>query len=418
MKTNLLTFIILLLSITAHSQSTSILFVGNSYTGRNNLPKMTQDVALSTGDTITYQAHTPGGNRLLQHAANPTVHGLIRSKSWDYVVLQAQSQEPSFSLSQVQQEVFPAAKELCDSIRANNACSTPLFYMTWGRKNGDSRNCPNLPYLCTYRGMDSALNLRYRIMADDNQAQVSPVGAVWNYIRTNHPAIELYTADESHPSVAGTYAGACSFYTMILQKDPSFITFDAGLDPTEASTIRAAAKAVVFDSLAKWNVGKFAPKAEFGAIQTGRSFGFINLSGNANSFSWDFGDSNTSNLLQPNHTYAQDGRYTVTLIATKCGKSDTFTQDVDYSTVSIPALEEEIISLSPIPNPFTDVVKIAGVARMEIREVRFIGLDGKVIMAETSYNKTIHTSSLPVGIYTIEVVLRDGKRSYMKGLKL
>lgn len=72
--------------------------------------------------------------------------------------------------------------------------------------------------MCTYAGMDSLLHLRYMMMAEDNHAVVSPVGAVWNYIRANFPLIELYSPDESHPSVAGSYAAACCFYTSIFRK--------------------------------------------------------------------------------------------------------------------------------------------------------------------------------------------------------
>ncbi len=41
-----------------------------------------------------------------------------------------------------------------------------------------------------------------------------------------------------------------------------------------------------------------------------------NLSGNATSFQWDFGDGTTSTALQPTHLYGAPGVYTVTLIAT------------------------------------------------------------------------------------------------------
>lgn len=71
-----------------------------------------------------------------------------------------------------------------------------------GKKEGDAGNCPFWPPVCTYSGMDSLLNLRYRMMAEDNDALLSPVGQVWHYIRDNHPEIELYNADMSHPSSA------------------------------------------------------------------------------------------------------------------------------------------------------------------------------------------------------------------------
>lgn len=56
---------------------------------------------------------------------------------------------------------------------------------------------------------------------------------------------------------------------------------------------------------------------------------FSNFSNDATSYSWDFGDNNTSTDESPTHVYAAGGEYTVTLTATGNGKtsnrSETFT---------------------------------------------------------------------------------------------
>ena len=162
-----------------------VLFLGNSYTASNSLPSLINTAANSVGDTIDYDSNTPGGHRFLNHAVNAATLSKINNDDWDYVVLQAQSQEPSWSDFQVNAEVFPYATILADSIKSNNECSMPLFFMTWGRENGDASNCSAWPPVCSYAGMDSILAQNYKLMADDNDAMVSPVGAVWNYIRTN-----------------------------------------------------------------------------------------------------------------------------------------------------------------------------------------------------------------------------------------
>src|SRR5690606_1716533 len=126
--------------------------------------------------------------------------------------------------TQVETEVFPYAKKLDSLVRHYNSCAETVFYMTWGYKNGDAGNCAVYPPICTYQGMDSLLRSRYTMMADSNDALVSPVGPVRRYLRTYHPAIELYDIDGSHPSVAGTYAAACSFYSVLFRKDPSGIS--------------------------------------------------------------------------------------------------------------------------------------------------------------------------------------------------
>ena len=211
----------------------------------------------------------------------------MRSNTWDFVTIQAQSQEPAFGLNQVRAETFPYAKILADSIRSTNACAKPLFYMTWGRENGDARNCQFVPWICTYEGMDDSLYSRYMHMANVNEGLVSPVGRVWRYLRKNHPTVDLYTADESHPSATGSYVAMCAFYTTIFHKDPTAITYDYTVKAADAKIIREAAKLIVFDSLSNWNVGKFDPKADFSYTQNKDNIELTNKSTYTTNYKWD-----------------------------------------------------------------------------------------------------------------------------------
>ena len=232
-------------------QSINALFIGNSYTEVNNLPEMISNIAENIGDHIVYQSNTPGGCTFAQHCNNQSMT-LIRNGGWDVVVLQEQSQYPSFPQGQVENEVFPYAKRLVDSIYANSPCAEPMFYMTWGRKNGDHNNAQYFPILGTYEGMDSMLYERYMYMAEANDASVCPVGRVWHWLRRNSD-IELYQSDESHPSVAGTYAAACAFYTMFFHRDPNLITYRPNnLSEEHAQTIRNAANIIVYTQMEQW----------------------------------------------------------------------------------------------------------------------------------------------------------------------
>jgi hypothetical protein len=241
------------------NQTKHVLFIGNSYTYVNNLPQMVADIASSMGDNLVYDSNTPGGYYLYDHFYNTTSVNKIKQGNWDYVVLQEQSQAPSLPPYQLD-AVFEYAHKLDSIVCASDSCVETVFYMTWGRKNGDATLCSvytGWPYVCTYQGMDSLLNLRYRMLADTNHAIVSPIGAVWNYIRKNYPSIELYQTDESHPSLAGTYAGACCFYAALFRKDPTLITFNPGLSVADVIAIRNAVKVMTYDSLLKWNIGKY-----------------------------------------------------------------------------------------------------------------------------------------------------------------
>ena len=220
MRKTLLTLLLLTMITSGYAQQQikSVLFIGNSYTYVNDLPGLLASVAQSAGDSVIYDSNCIGGYTFQLHSTNATTLQKIAQGNFNYVVLQEQSQLPSFPISQVQSSVYPYARTLDSLITIANPCTETVFYMTWGRKNGDASNCANWPPLCTYSGMDSLLRMRYEYMANTNNAFVSPVGAVWRHIRNNYPGIELYNADESHPSIAGSYAAACTFYSIIFRK--------------------------------------------------------------------------------------------------------------------------------------------------------------------------------------------------------
>ncbi len=67
-------------------------------------------------------------------------------------------------------------------------------------------------------------------------------------------------------------------------------------------------------------VDAIAPVAAFNFISISLTTVFTNTSSDATSYLWDFGDSNTSTLENPDHTYASSGTYIVTLTASNgCG---------------------------------------------------------------------------------------------------
>jgi hypothetical protein len=334
-----------------------VLFLGNSYTSVNDLPGATAACALSAGDSLIIDSNTPGGYTFENHSTNSVSLQKIAQGNWDFVVLQEQSQRPSFPIEQVEVEVFPYAAQLDSLIQEANPCTETVFYMTWGRANGDASNCPNWPPVCTYAGMDSLLNQRYRIMADNNDALLAPVGAVWRYLREQHPEIPLYQADDSHPSEAGTYAAACTFYSVIFRKNPMLISYIGNVNSDQAATIRSAVEMLVYNDFTEWHIGEYDPQAAF-AAETNNSnhlVSFQNLSSAATEFYWDFGDGHFSEEANPTHTY-DTGQYQVLLTASRCGLIDTATLEINI--IATDQREETDQQLRVYPNPVRGHVNV------------------------------------------------------------
>lgn len=273
----LFTLVLISSNIWGQSQPRKVLFIGNSYILNNNLPQITANIASSMGDQLDFSTSSIWSYSLKEHCANSTTLSDIRQGGWNYVILQEFSQNPSESLSWVETNVYPYAQYLDNEINLYNPGAETMFYMTWGRKDGDAERCARLPEVCTYIGMDNLTRERYMYMAQTNHAVVSPVGAVWRYIRENYPSIELYEPDGSHPSQAGSYAAACCFYTAIFRKDPGLITYNYTINPDDASKIRIAAKQVVYNNLLTWHIGEYDNHTITASSETG---GTINPNGN------------------------------------------------------------------------------------------------------------------------------------------
>src|SRR5436190_3247329 len=296
--------------------SYKVLFLGNSYTYVNDLPQLVHDVALSAGDTLVFDSNAQGGYQLVNHVTDVTSQNKIMAGDWDYVVLQGQSQEPVTATSQFNS----GGSGLCNLVKQFNPCAVTMPYMTWGRKNGDSATCPWFPVMCTYLGMDTSIRNAYLSLTASLNGEVSPVSVVWNYIRQNYPNIELYQPDESHPSTEGSYAAACCFYASIFKKDPTLITFDFGLNASEAAIIRDAAKTQVFDVLQSWDYKKLPVSGIRYYTGTGANEVIFNpvYQGVQQNYHWDFGDGDTSSSPYTSHVYLSNGTYTVSLITTTC----------------------------------------------------------------------------------------------------
>lgn len=403
MLKNIYIIIALLFYVDGVGQSIpKVLFLGNSYTGVNQLPSLIYQCAISAGDSLLYDENTPGGYTFNAHSSNVQSITKIKQNGWTHVVLQEQSQLPSFPLSQVQTEVFPYAFILDSLIHFSNPCAKTVLYMTWGRKFGDASNCATWPPVCTYEGMDKLLHERYRIMADTLKANLSPVGALWRYLRNQNPSLELYDADQSHPSPEGSYAAACCFYAVLYQKDPRKIAFNYSIDTTQARIIRESASKVVFDSLWYWNPPN--ETANFSKNINASIAQFTILTSKYDSVKWYFGDGDSSVLPNPIHTYKSSGIFPVLLHFFRCGIRQEIRDTVRISNSSNP-IQIPINELGEVfPNPAHDFIHVSTFLPDFVPEIW--DMNGRKVRAEMNCDVgywNIITRSWVEGVYIISL---------------
>lgn len=115
--------------------------------------------------------------------------------------------------------------------------------------------------------MQNRLRTSYKLFADTTQAIMAPAGEAWRKSIALNPTLELYSSDQSHPSLEGSYLTACVFYETLFHKSVLSNTYTAGVSSINVSFLQQIAHDVVNDSLLTWNIGKYNPCSTTGLTQ-------------------------------------------------------------------------------------------------------------------------------------------------------
>jgi hypothetical protein len=199
-----------------------LLFIGNSFTARNDLPGLVADLMSAGGVTFEHELISAGGASLRRHWNGGVARQAIESGGWDYVVLQEQSTLPIKNAQRFHESV-----RLFDpAIRAAGARTA--LYMTWARRHAPETQ--------------SILTRAYREIADELGATLIPVGDAWKACLRRRNAPDLFDRDGSHPSLAGSYLAACVMYLGLTgSSDLPELPQPADLSESELKTLIDAA---------------------------------------------------------------------------------------------------------------------------------------------------------------------------------
>ena len=179
----------------------SILFIGNSYTYRNegvdyHLSQLTKELSDSIHYTIERAAK--GKYHLYSHWEDDYTKTKVASRKWDKVVLQEYSKGPIADST----NFFKYGQLWKENLLKNNPATELFLFATWEYKG--------------VNGMADSLNVRYTELAKRIGATKIPIGLLWKSIEAE---INLYEEDEAHPNRIGTFLNACLFYEYLIKKD-------------------------------------------------------------------------------------------------------------------------------------------------------------------------------------------------------
>lgn len=394
-------------ALSSQSKKINVLFLGNSYTYVNNLPQLVYNIALANGDTLVYDSNLIGGYSLNNHFMSAASLAKINASPWDVVVLQAQSQEPSFPPAQVAAQVFPYAMKLDSAIKQNNPCSITAYYETWGRKYGDASNCAAYPPLCTYTGMQDRLKESYLNFTNACNGIMAPVGEAFRSSVAASPTLELYDPDQSHPSLNGSYLAAAVFYETLFHKSVVGNAYTPNLPAGTLAFLQQTAHAVVNDSLAVWGLGRNTPWAAFTpSLQAPGSYQFQTQSpllGNT----WYFGDGAISTQANPQHQYPAGGTYTVSHVVSDSCRTDSMIRVIQWIPTGWPAHGVREAGIAAYPDPCTDRLHLSAGAGTEGAAVELYDASGR-LLARDSFKAEMATGHLSNGVYVLKVYAPAG----------
>jgi hypothetical protein len=206
-----------------------ILFIGNSFTARNNLPGLVAQLAAARGKSIEHRLISAGGASLRMHWNAGAAAQAIQSGGYDAVVLQEQSTLPIKNAARFHENV----RLVDEAIKAAGAKT--ILYMTWARAHApDSQK---------------ALTDGYTSIGKELGATVVPAGLAWQQFLAKHSQPVLHDKDGSHPTLAGSYLAACVFFAVLFKESPVGIVLDLrGLSADDQNLLQETAWSVMRDS--------------------------------------------------------------------------------------------------------------------------------------------------------------------------
>jgi hypothetical protein len=203
--------------------SFNVLFIGNSFTARNDLPGLIAGLATAAGVKFEHQLITAGGASLRMHWNKWVAQKAIKTGRFDYVVLQEQSTLPIKNPGRMLENL-----RLFDQVIKDGGARTAL-YMTWARQSAPESQ--------------AEITDAYTKAAKELGATLVPVGVGWERFIQKNKEPTLHDADQSHPTLAGSYLAACVMFRTLCERQPPDDFVPAGLSSAHAAMIRDAVSA-------------------------------------------------------------------------------------------------------------------------------------------------------------------------------
>lgn len=170
--------------------ATRVLFVGNSFTYGNDLPRLVTEQALSRDPPLRLEVRVVAadGMTLERHWEDGEVARLLAAHPWDVLVLQEQSARPLAEPERMASAVRRFAA------MAEESGTEVVLFETWAPADRPE--------------LQSRIGDAYRRVARSVNATVAPVGTAWSRALDDGSGVTLHAEDGIHAGPAGSSLAA------------------------------------------------------------------------------------------------------------------------------------------------------------------------------------------------------------------
>ena len=193
----------------------NILFIGNSYTYFHDMPTLFSRLCGCSGRSARVFSVTRGGRKLQENLqpedeCTRQLEAVLRENAIQVCFLQEHSVVPITDFTRFRSSLEGLMHKLGPQVRF-------LLYETWARKAGSDFLDE---HRLTPRAMAQKLFAAYGKAAEELGAALSPVGECFLEIYENHPEINLYDPDLTHPSYEGSCLAAIVHFRTLFGEYP------------------------------------------------------------------------------------------------------------------------------------------------------------------------------------------------------
>ena len=290
----------------------------------------------SSSNATNFEWTFPGGNPSSSIAPNPTV--VYNTPGTYAVTLIASNSAGNNTLTQtgfITVNTVPTAGFTSMSNGAivsftNTSNNASSYSWNFGDGNSSTQSAPTHTYTAdgTYTVVLSATNACGTVTSSASVTIATPPTANFNVTQTSGcvPFTVQFNNTSSSNSINFNWEFPGGTPATSTAQNPVVVYNAAGVY-TVMLTVSNSAGSSLTTKVNYITVGT-TPVAGFTAITNGDSVAFTNTTQNGSSYSWNFGDGTSSTEVDPSHSYANDGTYTVVLTATNTCGTSTFTQTV------------------------------------------------------------------------------------------